>query len=80
MAKKAKQTKSTGKPADSVGKRIRFERSTWTAVEQLRRDQMKDLDEVTEEAFRDLLKKHGRSADLREALKLSARRSPANRK
>jgi hypothetical protein len=80
MAKKAKQAKSAGKPADSVGKRIRFERSTWNAVEQLRRDQMKDLDEVTEEAFRDLLKKHGRSADLREALKLSARRSPANRK
>jgi membrane carboxypeptidase/penicillin-binding protein PbpC len=71
LAKKAK--------ADTVGKRVMFDRATWQAVELLARDQMKDLAEVTEEAFRDLLKKHGRSADLREALKLSARRTPANR-
>ncbi len=36
---------------------------------------MKDLSEITEEAFRDLLKKYGRSADFREALKMSARRA-----
>ena len=59
----------------TIGKRIRFDRDTWHAVEELARDQMKDLEEVAEEAFRDLLKKHGRSADLREALKLSARKS-----
>jgi uncharacterized protein YneF (UPF0154 family) len=39
------------------------------------REQMKDLPELTEEAFRNLLKKYGRTADFREALKLSARRS-----
>jgi hypothetical protein len=39
----------------------------------LGRDQMKSIEEITEEAFRDLLKKHGRSADFREQLKLSAR-------
>jgi hypothetical protein len=36
---------------------------------------MKDIPEITEEAFRDLLKKYGRTADFREALKLSARRA-----
>jgi hypothetical protein len=59
---------------DTVGKRIVFDRATFNAVEVLARDQMKDLPEITEEAFRDLLKKHGRSADLKEALKLSALR------
>ena len=73
MAKKAKAAKG-----DLVGKRIQFDRATWNAVQLLAKDQMKDLEEIAEEAFRDLLKKHGRSADLREALKLSARRTPAN--
>lgn len=71
-ARKKTRTKKTD--GDTVGKRIVFDRATWSAVEVLARDQMKDLPEITEEAFRDLLKKHGRSADLKEALKLSARR------
>lgn len=58
-----------------VGKRIQFDRATWEAVDLLAREQMKDLPEITEEAFRDLLKKYGRSADFREALKMSARRA-----
>jgi len=58
-----------------IGKRIRFDRDTWRAVEELARDQMKDTEEITEEAFRDLLKKHGRSADFRQALKMSAKAS-----
>jgi hypothetical protein len=58
---------------DVVGKRLRFDRETWNAVDLLARDQMKTVEEITEEAFRDLLKKHGRSADFREQLKLSAR-------
>jgi len=77
----AKKRKAPAKgQEDLVGKRIQFDRATWMAVDQLRRDQMKDLEEVAEEAFRDLLKKHGRSADLREQLKLSARRAPANKR
>lgn len=78
MAKKTKRKPKAGKTAkggdDTVGKRIVFDRATWDAVDLLAREQMKDLAEITEEAFRDLLKKYGRSADLREALKLSARR------
>ena len=42
------------------------------------REQMKDLPEITEEAFRDLLKKYGRTADFREALKMSAKQAGKN--
>ena len=60
---------------DTVGKRVVFDRATWDAIDLLAREQMKDTPEITEEAFRDLLKKYGRTADFREALKLSARRA-----
>jgi hypothetical protein len=71
MAKRTKK-KST-KRDDTVGKRLKFDRETWNAIDLMARDQMKSVEEITEEAFRDLLKKHGRSADFREQLKLSAR-------
>src|SRR5690242_1667482 len=58
---------------DLVGKRIQIERATWDAISLMAREQMKDLPEITEEAFRDLLKKYGRTADFREALKMSAK-------
>ena len=61
--------------SDLVGKRVQFDRATWDAVDLLAREQMKDLPEITEEAFRDLLKKYGRSADFRESLKMSAARA-----
>jgi hypothetical protein len=77
MARTGKRkTHAKKRPADDlVGKRIPFDRTTWGAVSLLAREQMKDIPEITEEAFRDLLKKYGRSADFREALKLSARRA-----
>jgi hypothetical protein len=76
MAKRAakKSRKQSGRKRDDlVGKRLQFDRETWNAIDLLARDQMKSIEEITEEAFRDLLKKHGRSADFREQLKLSAR-------
>ncbi len=77
MAKKAKRKSAPRKATadELVGKRLQFDRATWNAIDQMRREQMKDLQEITEEAFRDLLKKYGRTADLREALKLSARKA-----
>jgi hypothetical protein len=69
---KVKKTRTSGD--DFVGKRLQFDRATWDAIDLLARDQMKDLPEITEEAFKDLLRKYGRTADFREALKLSARR------
>jgi hypothetical protein len=53
-------------------KLIAFDPDTFAALDLYRRDSMKDWEELAEEAFRDLLEKHGRSADLRTALKRSA--------
>ncbi len=39
---------------------------------------MKDLQDLADEAFRDLLKKHGRPTGLKEALRQSTRQAPAN--
>ena len=57
MAKKSKRKAKVKKQvaADLVGKRSQFDRATWDAVDLMRREQMKDLPELTEEAFRDLL-------------------------
>jgi hypothetical protein len=54
------------------GKRVQFDDETWQALDLLSRDQMKDFQELADEAFRDLLRKYGRPADLKEALRLSA--------
>jgi len=54
------------------GKRVQLDDETWRALDLLGRDQMKDFQELADEAFRDLLKKHGRPVDLREALRSSA--------
>jgi hypothetical protein len=61
-----------------IGKRVQFDEATWHAVDLLGRDSMKDFQELADEAFRDLLKKHGRPTDLKAALRASARRAPAN--
>lgn len=59
-------------------KLIEFDASTLQALELLGRDSMKDLQELADEAFRDLLKKHGRPTSLKEALRQSTRQLPAN--
>jgi len=53
------------------GKRVKLDDETWRALDLLGRDQMKDFAELADEAFRDLLKKHGRPVDLKEALRRS---------
>ena len=63
---------------DTVGKRVTFDRETWNALDLMARDRMMTLQELADEAFRDLLKKHGRPTDLRSALKQSARDLAAN--
>jgi hypothetical protein len=59
--------------SDTVGKRVVLDRELWHAIDVLARDRMQDFQELAEEAFRDVLKKHGRTDDIREALRLSAR-------
>ena len=70
-------------PTPAVGpvprrKLIEFDPETWHALQLLGRDSMKSLQELADEAFSDLLRKHGRPVTLREALRASARRLPAN--
>ena len=52
-------------------KLIEFDDETWQAIDLLARDSMMTWQELADEAFRDVLKKHGRPTDLRTALKQS---------
>jgi hypothetical protein len=54
------------------GKRIEIDDETWPALRLLARDRMMTFQELADEAFADLLKKHGRPIDLRAALRESA--------
>jgi hypothetical protein len=54
------------------GKRVQFDAETWAALDLLARDRMMDFQELADEAFRDLLRKHGRPTDLKSALRQSA--------
>jgi hypothetical protein len=66
------------------GKRVQFDDETWHALDLLARDRMQDFQELADEAFRDLLAKHGRPSDLRTALRRSAgveaEKKPAEKK
>jgi hypothetical protein len=54
------------------GKRVQFDADTWQALDLLARDRMMDFQELADEAFRDLLRKHGRPTELLAALRQSA--------
>jgi hypothetical protein len=53
-------------------KRVQFDEETWNALDLLARDRMQDFQELADEAFSDLLRKHGRPTDLKTALRQSA--------
>jgi hypothetical protein len=55
-----------------VRKLIAFDDDTFDKLKQLARDRMATFQELADEAFADLLKKHGIPADLKEALRKSA--------
>ena len=60
---------------------IEFDDDTYQALVQLGRNRMATLQELADEAFADLLKKHGMPKDLRDALRRSIKASaPARRK
>jgi len=54
------------------GKRLQFDDETWAALDLLAHDRMMDFQELADEAFRDLLRKHNRPVDLKSALRQSA--------
>jgi hypothetical protein len=53
------------------GKRVQFDDETWNALDLLAKDRMQDFQELADEAFGDLLRKHGRPTDLKTALRQS---------
>jgi hypothetical protein len=53
-------------------KLIDFDDDTFDKLKQLSRDRMGTLQELADEAFADLLKKHGIPIDLKDALRKSA--------
>jgi hypothetical protein len=61
-----------------IHKRIAFDHQTWNALDRLAKDRMVELQDLRDEAFRDLLKKHRRPVTLKEMLRESARSHPAN--
>ncbi len=65
-------------PVGSRRKLIAFDAETWHALHLLSKDSLKSLQELADEAFADLLRKHHRPASLKEALRDSVRRLPAN--
>ena len=59
----------------SQGKRVQFDLETWHALDMLARDRAMNFQELADEAFADLLRKHGRPVDLKDALKRSLKQA-----
>jgi hypothetical protein len=52
---------------------VEIDEETWQALDVLARDRLASFQELADEAFRDLLRKHHRPVGLRAALKASAK-------
>jgi hypothetical protein len=61
-------------------KLIAFDDDTFDKLRQLARDRMATIQDLADEAFADLLKKHGIPIDLKDALRKSAREAGAKAK
>jgi hypothetical protein len=68
------------KPTEGRRKLVEFDARTWHALNLLSRESMKSFQELTDEAFRDLLHKHGRPTDLMSALRESAKGAASGRR
>jgi len=64
------------------GKRVQFDDDTWQAMDAVVRRSARSFQELADEAFKDLLKKHKQPAGLKVALKESVgeRRKPRGAK
>jgi hypothetical protein len=70
----ATQDRRAGTLADMARKLIAFDEDTLSKLTQLGRDRMATFQELADEAFADLLRKHGIPIDLKDALRKSAAR------
>ena len=66
------------KPTEGRRKLVEFDAPTWHGLNLLSRESMKSFQELADEAFRDLLKKHRRPVTLKDMLRESVRQQPAN--
>jgi hypothetical protein len=62
----------------TLRKLIEFDDDTFAKLKQLARDRMATFQELADEAFADLMRKHGIPIDLKDALKKSAAQSGAS--
>ena len=63
-----------------VGKRVQFDDETWAVINLLRQERRRSLQQLADEAFRDLLDKYNRPADLKNQLRESAGKPPLARR
>ncbi len=69
---KLAQARQNTEAPEVHGKRVMFDAEPWNALDLLAHESMKDFQELADEAYRDLLRKHGRPTDLKSALRRSA--------
>jgi hypothetical protein len=74
----AKRKAAPARREAHIGKRVVFDKATWAALDLYARDSMRTFQELADEAFADLLRKHERPTDLKDALRRSARAIGAN--
>ena len=55
-----------------IGKRVQFDEEMWATINLLRQERRRSFQQLADEAFRDLLEKHHRPADLKTQLRESA--------
>jgi hypothetical protein len=63
-----------------IGKRVQLNEETWAAINLLRQERHRSFQQLADEAFRDLLEKYHRPADLKTQLRESAGVAPKPRK
>jgi hypothetical protein len=63
-----------------IGKRVQFDEETWAAINLLRQERRRSFQQLADEAFRDLLDKHHRPADLKTQLRESVGVAPKPRR
>jgi predicted DNA-binding ribbon-helix-helix protein len=69
-----------GKQERGRRKLVELDEETWTALDVLARDRLASFQELADEAFRDLLRKHHRPVGLRAALKASVKTEPGHKR
>ena len=63
----------------TVGKRVQFDEETWSVINLMRQERRRSFQQLADEAFADLLAKHGHPIDLKNQLRVSLGEEPVRR-